>query len=213
MESSFAVVAEPNRRAILSLLLSSERSVGEIERERRRPCLHVHGSANVRRREGAERWRQDDLPLGMEKRRRQSGCRCAIGSLCGSGGPHAHESQPWRAASRSARSENLRGFVGYRTNRRRCRFYCAISIFSSISRSNPLLPRQLQPSFQTRSAARQFAFPGRMARPKERRRNMYFTRMALSSGIRLKKTGRPRPQPRVVTPRRRKNLRNRITRP
>ncbi len=32
MESSFAVVAEPNRRAILSLLLSSERSVGEIER-------------------------------------------------------------------------------------------------------------------------------------------------------------------------------------
>ena len=33
MESSFAIVAEPNRRAILSLLLSSERSVGEIERE------------------------------------------------------------------------------------------------------------------------------------------------------------------------------------
>src|SRR5215467_5060467 len=33
MESSFAIVAEPNRRAILSLLLASERSVGEIERE------------------------------------------------------------------------------------------------------------------------------------------------------------------------------------
>jgi DNA-binding transcriptional ArsR family regulator len=33
VESSFAVVAEPNRRAILSLLLSSEHSVGEIERE------------------------------------------------------------------------------------------------------------------------------------------------------------------------------------
>jgi DNA-binding transcriptional ArsR family regulator len=32
-ESSFAIVAEPSRRAILSLLLSSERSVGEIERE------------------------------------------------------------------------------------------------------------------------------------------------------------------------------------
>ena len=32
MESSFAIIAEPNRRAILSLLLSSERSVGEIER-------------------------------------------------------------------------------------------------------------------------------------------------------------------------------------
>ena len=35
MESSFAIVAEPNRRAILSLLLSSERSVGDIERELR----------------------------------------------------------------------------------------------------------------------------------------------------------------------------------
>src|SRR5215510_15063114 len=33
VESSFAIVAEPNRRAILNLLLSSERAVGEIERE------------------------------------------------------------------------------------------------------------------------------------------------------------------------------------
>src|SRR5436853_7571321 len=33
VESSFAIIAEPNRRAILSLLLSSDRSVGEIERE------------------------------------------------------------------------------------------------------------------------------------------------------------------------------------
>ena len=33
MESSFTVIAEPNRRAILSFLLASERSVGEIERE------------------------------------------------------------------------------------------------------------------------------------------------------------------------------------
>ena len=31
MESTFATIAEPNRRAILSLLASSERSVGEIE--------------------------------------------------------------------------------------------------------------------------------------------------------------------------------------
>ena len=31
MESAFAILAEPNRRAILSLLASSERSVGEIE--------------------------------------------------------------------------------------------------------------------------------------------------------------------------------------
>jgi DNA-binding transcriptional ArsR family regulator len=33
MESAFAIVAEPNRRAILGFLLASERSVGEIERE------------------------------------------------------------------------------------------------------------------------------------------------------------------------------------
>jgi DNA-binding transcriptional ArsR family regulator len=31
MESTFAVIAEPSRRAILSLLASSERSVGDIE--------------------------------------------------------------------------------------------------------------------------------------------------------------------------------------
>jgi DNA-binding transcriptional ArsR family regulator len=31
MESSFAIIAEPNRRAILGLLASSERSVGELE--------------------------------------------------------------------------------------------------------------------------------------------------------------------------------------
>jgi len=44
VESSFAVVAEPNRRAILSLLLSSERSVGEIESELRlsQPSVSKH---------------------------------------------------------------------------------------------------------------------------------------------------------------------------
>src|SRR6202795_134379 len=31
MESTFAIIAEPNRRAILSLLASSELSVGDIE--------------------------------------------------------------------------------------------------------------------------------------------------------------------------------------
>jgi len=33
MESVFEIIAEPNRRAILNLLASSEQSVGEIERE------------------------------------------------------------------------------------------------------------------------------------------------------------------------------------
>jgi DNA-binding transcriptional ArsR family regulator len=44
VESSFTIVAEPNRRAILSLLLSSERSVGEIERELRlsQPSVSKH---------------------------------------------------------------------------------------------------------------------------------------------------------------------------
>jgi DNA-binding transcriptional ArsR family regulator len=32
MESAFEIIAEPNRRAILSLLVSSQQSVGEIER-------------------------------------------------------------------------------------------------------------------------------------------------------------------------------------
>jgi DNA-binding transcriptional ArsR family regulator len=37
VESVFAIIAEPNRRAILSLLVASERSVGEIERQLRMP--------------------------------------------------------------------------------------------------------------------------------------------------------------------------------
>jgi DNA-binding transcriptional ArsR family regulator len=37
MESVFAIIAEPNRRAILSLLISSQQSVGEIERQLRMP--------------------------------------------------------------------------------------------------------------------------------------------------------------------------------
>ena len=44
MNTSFAIVAEPNRRAILSLLLSSDRSVGEIERKLRlsQPSVSKH---------------------------------------------------------------------------------------------------------------------------------------------------------------------------
>ena len=37
VESIFEIIAEPNRRAILSLLVSSQRSVGEIERQLRMP--------------------------------------------------------------------------------------------------------------------------------------------------------------------------------
>ena len=44
MSSSFDVVAEPNRRAILGLLVASERSVGEIERALRlsQPAVSKH---------------------------------------------------------------------------------------------------------------------------------------------------------------------------
>jgi len=37
MESAFGIIADPNRRAILSLLVKSERSVGEIEQRLRMP--------------------------------------------------------------------------------------------------------------------------------------------------------------------------------
>ena len=44
MESAFEIIAEPNRRAILSLLISSEQSVGEIERQLRmsQPTVSKH---------------------------------------------------------------------------------------------------------------------------------------------------------------------------
>ena len=37
MQSAFAIIAEPNRRAILSLLVLSQQSVGEIERRLHMP--------------------------------------------------------------------------------------------------------------------------------------------------------------------------------
>ena len=44
MESVFEIIAEPSRRAILSLLVSSEQSVGEIERQLRmsQPTVSKH---------------------------------------------------------------------------------------------------------------------------------------------------------------------------
>jgi DNA-binding transcriptional ArsR family regulator len=52
MESSFAIIAEPNRRAILSLLASSERSVGELERRLRMPQTSVSKHLRVLREAG-----------------------------------------------------------------------------------------------------------------------------------------------------------------
>jgi DNA-binding transcriptional ArsR family regulator len=44
METAFEIIAEPNRRAILSLLASSQQSVGEIERRLRmsQPTVSKH---------------------------------------------------------------------------------------------------------------------------------------------------------------------------
>jgi DNA-binding transcriptional ArsR family regulator len=54
MESVFEVVAEPNRRAILSLLVRSEQSVGEIERRLRMPQPAVSKHLKVLRDAGFE---------------------------------------------------------------------------------------------------------------------------------------------------------------
>ena len=52
MESSFAIIAEPNRRAILGLLASSEQSVGEMERQLRMPQTSVSKHLRVLREAG-----------------------------------------------------------------------------------------------------------------------------------------------------------------
>ena len=52
MKSVFEVIAEPSRRAILSLLASSEQSVGEIERRLRMPQTTVSKHLRVLRESG-----------------------------------------------------------------------------------------------------------------------------------------------------------------
>ena len=52
MESVFEIIAEPNRRAILGLLVSSEQSVGEIERQLRMPQPTVSKHLRVLREAG-----------------------------------------------------------------------------------------------------------------------------------------------------------------
>lgn len=52
MESAFAIISEPNRRNILSLLAASERSVGEIERRLQMPQTSVSKHLRVLREAG-----------------------------------------------------------------------------------------------------------------------------------------------------------------
>jgi DNA-binding transcriptional ArsR family regulator len=52
MESVFEIIAEANRRAILSLLVSSQQSVGEFERQLRMPQPTVSKHLRVLREAG-----------------------------------------------------------------------------------------------------------------------------------------------------------------
>src|SRR5208282_192906 len=52
VESVFEIIAEPNRRAILGLLVSSQQSVGEIERQLRMPQPSVSKHLRVLREAG-----------------------------------------------------------------------------------------------------------------------------------------------------------------
>jgi DNA-binding transcriptional ArsR family regulator len=52
VESVFEIIAEPNRRAILSLLVSSQQSVGEIERQLGMPQPTVSKHLRVLREAG-----------------------------------------------------------------------------------------------------------------------------------------------------------------
>lgn len=52
MESAFEIIAEPNRRAILGLLVASQRSVGDIEQRLRMPQPTVSKHLRVLREAG-----------------------------------------------------------------------------------------------------------------------------------------------------------------
>jgi len=52
VQSAFEIIAEPNRREIMSLLVSSQQSVGEIERQLRMPQPTVSKHLRVLREAG-----------------------------------------------------------------------------------------------------------------------------------------------------------------
>src|SRR3546814_13997954 len=60
MESAFAIIAEPNRRAILSLLAASEQSVGDIEARLHLPQPSVSKHLRVLREAGFVEARVDE---------------------------------------------------------------------------------------------------------------------------------------------------------
>src|SRR4029078_2040808 len=68
MESGFGIIGEPNRRAILSLLASSERSVSEIEHKLRMPQPSVSKHLRVLRDAGFVEARVDAQRRGYRLR-------------------------------------------------------------------------------------------------------------------------------------------------
>jgi DNA-binding transcriptional ArsR family regulator len=66
MKSISEIIAEPNRRAILSLLVSSEQSVGEMERQLRMPPPTVSKHLRVLRDAGLwnPRWTHSAVSSG-----------------------------------------------------------------------------------------------------------------------------------------------------
>src|SRR5438874_5155152 len=80
MQSVFEIIGEPKRRAILSLLVSSQQSVGEIERRLRMPQPTVSKHLRVLREAGfvestvdaQRRLRSEERRVGKECRSRGS---------------------------------------------------------------------------------------------------------------------------------------------
>jgi DNA-binding transcriptional ArsR family regulator len=62
--SVFEVIAEPNRRAILSLLVSSQQSVGEIERRLGMPQPAVSKHLRVLPVSSRPRWMHSAVSIG-----------------------------------------------------------------------------------------------------------------------------------------------------
>jgi len=73
MESAFAIIAEPNRRAILSLLVTAEQTAGEIERHlgMAQPAVSKHlrvlREAGLLEVEKEGRLRRYALPEGIKR--------------------------------------------------------------------------------------------------------------------------------------------------
>jgi DNA-binding transcriptional ArsR family regulator len=117
VESVFEVIAEPNRRAILSLLVESQQSVGEIERQLRSTSVYY-----VIRALSSLRWMLSGVSIGCDRNH----CRNWMPGLLPSAGfgpptwtlssaistasiPHPHRQREKFRKRRGANRESHRG--------------------------------------------------------------------------------------------------------